>query len=121
MYAPTWIAPVLFGAGVGAVALTIVGFTWGGWVTDRSAKLMARDAAAIAVAASLTPYCMERSRTDPRSVEILADMKVARAFQRPGMVEQAGWATPLGQDMPNRDLAAACGLAIHAAYFRPTG
>jgi hypothetical protein len=121
MYVPTWIAPVLFGAGVGAVALSIVGFTWGGWVTDRSAKVMARDAAAVAVSSSLTPYCLERSRTDPRSVEILADMKVARAFQRPGLVEKAGWATPLGQDKPNRDLAARCSLTINEEYFRVAG
>ncbi|MFI0849564.1 hypothetical protein [Mesorhizobium sp. IMUNJ 23232] len=121
MHAPTWIAPVLFGGGVGALALAIVGFTWGGWVTDRSAKLMVRDAAAAAVASSLTPYCMERSKTDPRSVEILADLKVARAFQRPGMVEQAGWATPLGQDKPNPELATACGLAIYTEYFMSGG
>lgn len=121
MYLPTWVAPVLFGAGMGAMSLAIVGFTWGGWVTERSAKLMVRDGSAAAVASSLTPYCLERSRSDPLADEILADLKIARAFERPGMVEKAGWATPLGQDKPNRDLAASCGLAIYQEYFRVAG
>jgi dienelactone hydrolase len=32
----------LQGAAGGAIALAIVGFAWGGWVTDRTAKELAR-------------------------------------------------------------------------------
>jgi alpha/beta superfamily hydrolase len=109
-----WVPPALFGAGTGALALAIVGFSWGGWVTASGAQRMSSDAAAIAVAASLTPYCLERSKSDPLSAGILADIKIARAFQRAGLVEQAGWATPLGEERPNRQLAAACGQALTA-------
>ena len=33
MQIPTWVKPAVYGAGAGAVALAIIGFTWGGWVT----------------------------------------------------------------------------------------
>ena len=114
MNIPEWAPPALFGAGVGALALAIIGFSWGGWVTNATAQRIANDASIKAVATILTPYCLERSRVDPRSADILADMKIARAFQRPGLVEQAGWATPLGENKPNRELAFACGQALTA-------
>ena len=114
MNIPEWAPPALFGAGAGALALAIFGFSWGGWVTNGAAQRMADDASIRAVATSLTPYCVERSKSDPKSAGILADMMIARAFQRPGLIEQAGWATPLGEDKPNRELAFACGLALAA-------
>lgn len=43
MAAPEWLKPGLFGAGIGAVALAIVGFSWGGWVTGGTAEAMAAD------------------------------------------------------------------------------
>ncbi|MDQ6437873.1 hypothetical protein RB623_27785 [Mesorhizobium sp. LHD-90] len=103
---------MLFGAGTGALALSLVGFTWGGWLTERAARRMSDDAVLSAVALSLLPYCLERAERDPNSAAIVADMKIARAFQRPGLVAAAGWATPLGEDKPNRELARACGIAL---------
>ena len=114
MNIPEWVAPAFFGAGAGAIALAALGFTWGGWITERTALRMASDAAGVAVVSSLMPYCLERSRMDPRAAEILADMKIARPFQRPGLVVQAGWATPLGEDNPNSDLAYAWERALSA-------
>ncbi|PSJ57520.1 hypothetical protein [Kumtagia ephedrae] len=115
MHVPEWVSPAFLGAGAGAIALAVAGFAWGGWVTDGTARRMADNAAAAAVVVSLTPYCLERSRTDPRSSDVLADLKIVRAFQRPDLVVQAGWATPLGEDRPNRALASACEQALAAA------
>lgn len=112
MNTPTWLSPALYGAGAGAIALAIVGFTWGGWVTGASARKMADDASSVAVASSLTPYCLERARADPRSAELLAELKAANGFNRRGVVEKAGWATPLGSDQPVRALAVACEQAL---------
>ena len=38
MELPKWLMPGVYGAGVGAVALAIVGFSWGGWVTASKAE-----------------------------------------------------------------------------------
>ena len=112
MKTPTWLSPALYGAGAGAIALAIVGFTWGGWVTGAGARKMADEASTVAVAASLTPYCLERARTDPRSFEVLEELKAANGFNRRGIVEKAGWATPLGSEQPVRALALACEQAL---------
>lgn len=112
MQTPTWLSPALYGAGAGAIALAIVGFTWGGWVTGASARKMADDASSVAVASSLTPYCLERARADPRSAELMAELNAASGFNRRGIVEKAGWATPLGSDQPVRALAQSCEQAL---------
>ena len=43
---PEWTKPGVYGALVGAVAVSILGFTWGGWTTAGSADEMARNFAA---------------------------------------------------------------------------
>ncbi|HEX5866187.1 MAG TPA: hypothetical protein VFY72_00660, partial [Beijerinckiaceae bacterium] len=40
---PEWLRPGLYGAAGGAVALAVIGFSWGGWVTDGKARQMAAD------------------------------------------------------------------------------
>jgi hypothetical protein len=48
--------PACWGAVGGAIALAIIGFTWGGWVTGGHAKTLA-DAA---VTAALVPICADQ-------------------------------------------------------------
>jgi hypothetical protein len=114
MQIPAWVKPAVYGAGGGAVALAIIGFTWGGWVTGGRAQKMADSASVTAVADAMTPYCVEKSRNDPRSVEVLAELKAAQGYNRRGVVEKAGWATLLGTEKPNTDLARACEVALAA-------
>ena len=40
MELPKWTVPSLQGAAAGAVALAIIGFNWGGWVTESTASKM---------------------------------------------------------------------------------
>ena len=115
MQLPVWTKPALYGAVVGAVALAAVGFTWGGWTTNGAAQDMARKASIAAIAGVLTPYCVERSQSDPNAAALLAELKAASSFNRRGIVEKAGWATPLGSDKPDRELAQACQLALSAS------
>jgi hypothetical protein len=42
------------------------------------------------------------------SAKVLAEIEEASRFQRRGIVEKAGWATPLGAEKPDRALAEAC-------------
>lgn len=115
MNMPEWTAPSLYGAAAGAIALAIVGFTWGGWVTGGTAQKQADSASAAAIASIMTPYCVALSKSDPKSVEILAELKAAPIYSRRGVIEKAGWATPLGAEKPNSDLAKACDVALAAA------
>lgn len=64
MKMPAELKPVLMGAAGGAVALAILGFTWGGWVTAGSAKTLADQRASDAVVAALAPVCVANFRLD---------------------------------------------------------
>ncbi len=112
---PVWIKPALFGAVGGAIVLAVVGFSWGGWTTAGGASEIARKQSLAAVAAALIPYCIERSQSDPNSVALLTEFRAAPTYSRRGFIEKAGWATPLGAEKPNMELAQACQLALSAA------
>jgi len=115
MKTPAWITPaVLYGAAGGALALAIIGFTWGGWVTSSTAKQMAETASVDAVVAVMTPYCVAQSKTAPNSAEVLAALKTATSYDRRGIIEKSGWATPLGTNDPNKALAVSCSTALAA-------
>ena len=42
MNTPAWLKPGAYGAALGATTLAIVGFSWGGWVTDSTAQQKAK-------------------------------------------------------------------------------
>jgi len=115
MNIPSWTKPSLYGAAGGAVALAIIGFSWGGWVTGGSAQELATKQSAADVVTALTPYCIARSQSDANSGVILAELAAASSSGRRAVVEKSGWATPLGAEAPNRALAQACQLALAAA------
>ena len=108
MQIPEWTKPALLGAAAGAIAVAIVGFNWGGWMTESSANKMASDNSKSAVATALTPYCLQNSKNDPNSMDVLAKLSEANSYKRRGIIEDAGWATPLGAERPDRALAEAC-------------
>jgi hypothetical protein len=109
MNIPNWAQPAFFGAIAGAVALAFVGFSsWGGWVTRTTADKAAASASVAGVAMALTPYCIAMSKSDPAAATVLAELKAATGYNRRGVLEKAGWATPLGASKPDSQLAAAC-------------
>jgi len=112
MQFPDWTKPALTGAAVGAIAISVIGFNWGGWVTGGTAAEMSSDTSAAAVAAALTPYCLQSSRNDPGSVAILAELESVASYRRHNIVADAGWATPLGAEESSRALADACESAL---------
>ncbi len=112
MQIPKWTKPALMGAAAGAIALAVVGFNWSGWVTGASAAEMSGKQAMADVAAALTPYCIQNSQSDPKSSDIMAEIEKASSYQRRGIIEKAGWATPLGAEKPDRALAESCQIAL---------
>lgn len=116
MNTPEWLKPALYGAAVGAVALAVVGFSWGGWMTGGGADQMAKEHARQEVVAALVPICIENSKQDPRVTETMAQLMAASNYKRSDMVMDAGWATMPGSDDPNRSVASACMQQLAAQF-----
>jgi hypothetical protein len=112
MNMPTWLSPGLYGAACGAVAVAIVGFTWGGWVTNSKAELMSQTASQAAVVTVLTPLCLDLARRDPDFVAKLVELKKASSYSRDEFVIKAGWGALPGTVDPNRAVAAACATKL---------
>ena len=105
---PEWTKPGVYGTLVGAVAVSILGFTWGGWTTAGSADEMAQSFAANEVTLAMLPVCLNLSQVDTERAAKLATLQEASSFQRRNAMMETGWATLPGTDAPSRDLADAC-------------
>lgn len=108
-----WLKPGIMGAVVGAAALAVVGFTWGGWVTGSTAEELASERGKTEMVNALVPFCVARSDgTDPAVAQTMTDLKDARSYKRAEILMKAGWATPPGADSADRDLAKACATKL---------
>ena len=108
--------PGFFGAVVGAGALAISGFAWGGWMTGGAAEKMASEHARLAVVSALVPICVEQSSRDPRVAEVLAELQETSSYQRRDFLMKTGWATMPGSSDPDRDVARACAGELEAHF-----
>lgn len=122
MNIPEWFKPGIYGAAIGAAALGIVGFTWGGWVTGGTAQDRAMATSHDAVVAAMVPVCLDMVRTDPERAAKLAAIRDASTYQRRDALMKAGWATMPGAESPDRDIAQAClaSLDVDAMAEQPT-
>lgn len=117
MKIPEWLRPALYGAAAGALTLAIVGFSWGGWVTERTAEKMASEHARMEVVAALVPICLQQSKLDPQAAATLAQMEKARSgYERTNLLMQTGWATVPGSEEADRNLASACMDKLEAQF-----
>ena len=98
----------LWGAGVGAVALAIVGFSWGGWVTGGTATKNAAAAASDARIAALAPICADRFRAQGDVAAKIVELVKASSWDRGNVVERSGFATMPGSKSAESDVARAC-------------
>ena len=112
MNIPAWVSPGLYGAAVGAAALAIIGFGWGGWVTGGKAADMAAKASQTAVVSALSPLCVDAARRDPDFAAKLVELKTTSGYSRDEIVMKAGWGTPPGATEGNRDLARDCAAKL---------
>jgi len=108
MQTPEWLKPGLYGAACGAVALAVIGFSWGGWVTGGTARTMAADQSKAEVVTALSLICVDQSKRDPQLVERVALLKAASSYERGDLVMKNGWATMPGTTEGNRLVAIAC-------------
>ena len=84
MQVPPEVKPACWGAAGGAIALAIIGFNWGGWVTGGTAELKASQRAELAVVTALAPICVDKFRqhanADAESRRAEKDELVATGF-----------------------------------------
>jgi hypothetical protein len=115
MTTPVWLKPGLIGVGVGAVALAVLGFTVGGWMTTSKAENFAASPASMETVAALVPFCLAASKADVASMGIIDKLKVARRYERDDIVMEAGWATAPGAERASSKVATECAEQIIAA------
>ena len=98
----------LQGAAVGAIALAVVGFNWGGWVTGGTARADAASASHDAVIAALAPICAARFQDQADAQGKLSDLAKTTSWERGQVIQKAGFATITGNASIASDVASAC-------------
>ncbi|MDH3659418.1 MAG: hypothetical protein OEU92_05195 [Alphaproteobacteria bacterium] len=88
---------VLFWASTGcAVLATVVGFSWGGWVTGGSAQKMADEKAAQARQELAAVVCVDRfMAASDAGVQLTALKEITSSYQQAKFVAEGGWAVIL--------------------------
>jgi hypothetical protein len=100
---------LLQGIAIGAVASMVIGFSWGGWVTDSAANKLADERASTAVLTALTPICVEKFlQNSDAKANLAALQKISTGWERGDYLEKGGWATPPGANSADYHLARAC-------------
>ena len=113
MELPPALKPGLWGAAAGAIAVTIVGFSYLGWTTASTSEQLARDAASTAVVTALVPFCVIKAHTDPNTAKLTKLRAEQSSYSRHDIVMEAGWATLDGTSTGNDALARACADKLH--------
>jgi hypothetical protein len=108
MRVPVWVKPSVWGAVVGAMAISIVGFSQMGWTTGSSADRLATDRANAAVVAAFVPFCVAKAQQDADGAKLAKLGGETSSYSRRQIVSDAGWATMLGMTSPDNALASAC-------------
>ncbi len=107
MKIPVETKPAIWGVVGGAVALAIVGFTWGGWVTGGKAEASAAQRANTAVVVALAPVCADKFQHAADVANNLAALKKTESWSQGEFVEKGGWATLPGSNTPEQVTAVA--------------
>jgi alpha/beta superfamily hydrolase len=107
MKIPIETKPALWGMVGGAVALAIVGFSWGGWVTGGKAEAAAQSRADDAAVAALAPMCVDKFQQAAEATANLVALRKIESWSQGDFVEKGGWATLPGTHAPQQVSAVA--------------
>jgi hypothetical protein len=122
---------VLFWACAGSVIVaTIVGFSWGGWVTGGSAAKMAEKSAAQARQELAAVVCVDRFMAAPDvGVQLTALKDIESPYAQGKFVEDGGWAILVPASSPtdykarsdHREAAGLCAAELAKREMATTG
>ena len=93
---------------VGAILISIVGFSWLGWVTGGTAQQEAKQSAKKSVNDRLAKICVYQASQDPEKDLKLKKLKEKSSYERDDYVMKQGWATMPGEEEPERGVADKC-------------
>ena len=105
---------LLQGAAAGAVITMIVGFNWGGWVTDGTAKEMTQRSTSSAVIAALSPICVDKFQRSADAAVNMTELKKVSSYQQGAFIEKGGWALFPGNDKADSAVASACANMLNS-------
>jgi hypothetical protein len=101
--------PGIWGAVIGAAAISAIGFSSFGWTLGSTAERMAKERGQTAVVSVLAPICVEKFQHQADAATKLVEFaKVSSSWDRRSIIEKGGWATTPGSDTPNSAVATAC-------------
>jgi hypothetical protein len=100
--------PGTWGAVIGAVAISVLGFSSFGWTLGSTAERMAQERGQTAVVAVLAPICVEKFQQQADASAKLVEFNKVASWDRRSIIEKGGWATMPGSDTPNSAVASAC-------------
>lgn len=83
----------LSGATLGAAAVAVGGFGWGGWVTGGKAAAMADRRAESAAVAALAPVCADRFQHAADVHANQAELDRVYEWSRGEFIQKGGWAS----------------------------
>ena len=114
MQIPNWVKPGVWGAILGAVAVTAVGFGADIVVTSGNAEETAARRSQEAVIAALTPICVAQFKGASKEEQVasLTTLEKETYYLRGEYIEEQGWATMPGSSEPNDAVADACAIEL---------
>ena len=89
MTLPPSLKPGIWGAVIGAAAISILGFSLFGWTFGGTAEQMAKERAQAAVVDVLAPICVERFRQQPDAPAKLTEFNKASLWDRRLIIKKA--------------------------------
>ena len=92
---------------VGAILISIVGFSWLGWVTGGTAQQEAKQSAKKSVNDRLAKICVYQASQDPEKDLKLKELK-EKSWDRRDYLKNQGWATMPGEEEPDHGVAEKC-------------
>jgi len=98
----------VWGLIIGAVIVMIIGFAWGGWLTQSTAEKMAGEA----VWASQTVICVAQFVKQPNYEEKLKELQKLDSWKRSEFIEKGGWHKMPGQEKAGPYVAQACAKGL---------
>jgi hypothetical protein len=101
------VKPACWGAVGGAIALAIIGFTWGGWVTGGAAKNMVSAATTNGQQSVLVPLCVAQFMTTDGAV---VKIKATPAYNHDDVVRE--FVKKVVDTPMDYSLARACAAAV---------
>ena len=114
MEIPVWVKPAIWGGVIGAVAITIIGFSASWVVSGSTATEMANTQSKDAVITALAPICVAQFKTQTPNNQTmqLAALKEESSYKRDDFVVEGGWATMPDRKEPNSVVAAMCATKL---------